>query len=293
MNKQPPGYIKSIEVTDLDKDRSSPASEEDLPQDCAFEGDDGSGERELYAGDTGTLPALTRQVLVHLLKGPYFERSRSERLWQELKVREEIIRSRLSDLYLDLLVDDELGVAFCRKPDLGDHEAPSLLNTVRLRFLDSAVLLELRDRLMRARANGERAVVTRADVAEMLRLFDRTAGQNDRIFQQHFSAIVKRLTERRILLTLKSGDAMEISPVLPLLFPTAAIDELKKSYLGRILEDAKTPEERESVMKRYKLLKEGSAEAPADAAVFEESAFLRGELGQDLSGDENDDEEGV
>lgn len=291
MNKQPPGYIKSIEVTDLGKNTSSAASEEDLPQDCAFEGDDGSEERELYAGDTGTLPALTRQVLVHLLKGPYFERSRSERLWQELKVREEVIRSRLSDLYLDLLVDDELGVAFCRKPDLGDHEAPSLLNTVRLRFLDSAVLLELRDRLMRARANGERAVVTRADVAEMLRLFDRTAGQNDRIFQQHFSAIVKRLTERRILLTLKSGDAMEISPVLPLLFPTAAIDELKKSYLGRILEDAKTPEEREAVMKRYELLKEGSVEA--DAPVLEESAFARRALDNELSDDENDNEEEV
>lgn len=274
-----------------DDEAEKRVTETGLPQESAFEGDDGSADRELYAGDTGTLPALTRQVLVHLLKGPYFERSRSERLWQELKVREEVIRSRLSDLYLDLLVDDELGVAFCRKPDLGDHEAPSLLNTVRLRFLDSAVLLELRDRLMRARANGERAVVTRADVAEMLRLFDRSAGQNDRIFQQHFSAIVKRLTERRILLTLKSGDAMEISPVLPLLFPTAAIDELKKSYLGRILEDAKTPEEREAVMKRYELLKEGSVEA--DAPVLEESAFARRALDNELSDDENDNEEEV
>ena len=184
---------------------SQESTEPAAPQEGAFEGDTDAAERELYAGDTGTLPALTRQVLVHLLKGPFFERSRSERLWQELKVREEIIRSRLSDLYLDLLVDDELGVAFCRKPDLGDHDAPSLLNTVRLRFLDSAVLLELRDQLMRARANGERAVVTRADVAELLRLFDRSAGTNDRIFQQHFKAIIKRLTERRILLTLKSA----------------------------------------------------------------------------------------
>lgn len=258
------------------------------PQEGAFEGDADAAERELYAGDTGTLPALTRQVLVHLLKGPFFERSRSERLWQELKVREDIIRSRLSDLYLDLLVDDELGVAFCRKPDLGDHDAPSLLNTVRLRFLDSAVLLELRDQLMRARANGERAVVTRADVAEMLRLFDRSAGTNDRIFQQHFKAIIKRLTERRILLTLKSGDAMEISPVLPLLFPTAAIDELRNAYLRRILEDAKTPEEAEEIMKRYELLKSGTGAIPGIA--LEESAFLGAdEDDSDADADDNDE----
>ena len=263
--------------------------EADPSRESAFEGDSEAADRELYAGDTGTLPALTRQVLVHLLKGPYFERSRSERLWQELKVREKLIRSRLSDLYLDLLVDDELGVAFCRKPDLGDHDAPSLLNTVRLRFLDSAVLLELRDQLMRARANGERAVVTSADVAEMLRLFDRSAGTNDRIFQQHFKAILRRLTERRILLTLKSGDAMEISPVLPLLFPTAAIDELKNAYLRRILEDAKTPEEAEEIMKRYEVLKNGlGAAAPAGLAL-DESPF-GGESSEEEESDADEDD---
>lgn len=276
----------------MDKDPAEmpPASQESTepaaPQEGAFEGDTDAAERELYAGDTGTLPALTRQVLVHLLKGPFFERSRSERLWQELKVREEIIRSRLSDLYLDLLVDDELGVAFCRKPDLGDHDAPSLLNTVRLRFLDSAVLLELRDQLMRARANGERAVVTRADVAELLRLFDRSTGTNDRIFQQHFKAIIKRLTERRILLTLKSGDAMEISPVLPLLFPTAAIDELRNAYLRRILEDAQTPEEAEEIMKRYELLKSGTGAIPGIA--LEESALVGADEDEDDSGADED-----
>ncbi len=281
MDKDPAGMPDALE---------KPA-EPGQSQENAFEGDSEAADRELYAGDTGTLPALTRQVLVHLLKGPYFERSRSERLWQELKVREKLIRSRLSDLYLDLLVDDELGVAFCRKPDLGDHDAPSLLNTVRLRFLDSAVLLELRDQLMRARANGERAVVTSADVAEMLRLFDRSAGTNDRIFQQHFKAILRRLTERRILLTLKSGDAMEISPVLPLLFPTAAIDELKNAYLRRILEDAKTPEEAEEIMKRYEVLKNGigAGAAVPQGVALDESPF-GGESGEEEESDADEDD---
>ena len=129
-------------------------------------------DTELYAGDTGELPHLTRQVLVHLLKGPYFERKKSERLWEELKEKEAVIRSRLDDLFLELVIDHSLGVAFCQKANVGDLEAPSLLHTVRLRFLDSAVLLELRERLMRARADGERAVVTVADVGEMLRLFE-------------------------------------------------------------------------------------------------------------------------
>ena len=122
----------------------------------------------------------------------------------------------------------------------------------------------------------------------MLRLFDRSAGTNDRIFQQHFKAIIKRLTERRILLTLKSGDAMEISPVLPLLFPTAAIDELRNAYLRRILEDAKTPEEAKEIMKRYELLKSGTGAIPGIA--LEESAFLGAdEDDSDADADDNDE----
>lgn len=214
----------------------------------------------LYPGDTGTLPAETRQVLVNLLRGPYFERSRSVRLWEVLKVNEKLVRERLSDLYLDLLIDDEFGVAFCRRPDLGDLEAPSLLNTVRLRFLDSAMLLELRDRLMRARAGGERAVVTKVELAEMLRLFDRAADQNAPVFQKHFMGVIKRLTERRILLQLKSGDAMEISPVLPLLFPTADIETLRAAYVRRMMNDAASPEEKAELGRRYEMLKaEGAA----------------------------------
>lgn len=131
-----------------------------------------------------------------------------------------------------------------------------------------------------------RAVVTRADVAELLRLFDRSAGTNDRIFQQHFKAIIKRLTERRILLTLKSGDAMEISPVLPLLFPTAAIDELRNAYLRRILEDAQTPEEAEEIMKRYELLKSGTGAIPGIA--LEESALVGADEDEDDSGADED-----
>ena len=214
----------------------------------------------LYPGDTGTLPAETRQLLVNLLRGPYFERSRSVRLWEVLKANEKLVRERLCDLYLDLLIDDEFGVAFCRRPDLGDHEAPSLLNTVRLRFLDSAMLLELRDRLMRARAGGERAVVTKVELAEMLRLFDRAADQNAPVFQKHFAGVLKRLTERRILLPLKSGDAMEISPVLPLLFPTADIESLRAAYVRRMLNDAASPEEKEALGRRYEMLQaEGAA----------------------------------
>lgn len=232
---------------DLDQVTETP---EQVSQDNAFE-EDAVSDTALYPADTGLLPPMTRQVLVHLLKGPYFDRRTSTKLWDELKTNEATIRSRLSDLYLDLLIDDEIGVAFCRKPDLGDHDAPTLLTTARLKFLDSAVLLELRERLMRARADGERAFVTLADLADMLRLYDRASETDAKAFNNHLTSIRKRLIERRILIELSSGDSLEISPILPLLFPTADIARLRQAYIERMASQAETPEEARKIRERY------------------------------------------
>ncbi|MDO5532461.1 DUF4194 domain-containing protein [Sutterella sp.] len=247
---------------------------------------------ELYAGDTGTLPAATRQVLVHLLKGPYFERSRSAKLWDELRRSETVIRSRLSDLYLDLFIDDGLGIAFCRRPDLGDHTAPSLLNTVRLRFLDSAMLLELRSKLMQAKSRGERAVITKTEFRDLLRVYDTRAQQDDPLLERHLAGILARFTERKFLLTLKSEDAMEVSPVLPLLFPAAALDELRATYVRRVLREASSPEEHARLLEKLGDAAAGVEETPEAPAAVEDSddAADEEDAMDETAADENDGE---
>ena len=178
-------------------------------------------------------------MLVHLLRGPYFERSSSRRLWHALVTNEAVIRSRLSELYLDLFLDEEAGIAFCRRPNLGELDVPTLLPRVRLRFLDSTLIVELRERLMRAQETGERVHVTRQDLREILRLYDAAALSNEALLERHLSGIVDRLVKRRILLTLKSGDdAFEISPVLPLLFTTSDIEALRAGYAEKAARDA-------------------------------------------------------
>lgn len=253
---------------DNDLDQAQAPVEQTTETD-AFEGETAK-DTALYSSDTGLLPPMTRQVLVHLLKGPYFDRRTSTKLWDELKTNEATIRSRLSDLYLDLLIDDEIGVAFCRKPDLGDHDAPTLLSTARLKFLDSAVLLELRERLMRSRADGERAFVTVADLADMLRLYDRAAETDAKAFNNHLTSIRKRLIERRILIELSSGDSLEISPILPLLFPTADIARLRQAYIERMASQAETPEEAQKIRERY-APQQGLADIVLEAIAEEET----------------------
>ncbi len=187
-------------------------------------------EGALYPGDRGTLPFELRRLLIYLLRGPYFERTQDKRLWHLLLSHTDLVRSRLSDLLLDLMVDEASGIAFCRKADTGELQAPSLLPTVRLRFLDSAVLLELREKLLRANETGERAVVTYFELRDLLEIYDRASLSNESVFLKHLAGIVERLKRRRILLPLKGGDSFEISRVLPLLFTSADLESLGRAF---------------------------------------------------------------
>lgn len=220
----------------LETDEGLPDAEE---AGRAVDLDSDPADTELFPGDTGELPELVRNVLVHLLRGPYFERASSRRLWEVLLRNEPIIRSRLSELYLELFLDEISGIAFCRRPQLGDLDVPTLLPRVRLKFLDSTLIVELRERLLRAQETGERVHITRQDLREVLRLYDAAALSNEALLERHLSGIIDRLVKRRILLTLKSGDdAFEISPVLPLLFTTSDIEALRAGYAEKAASDA-------------------------------------------------------
>lgn len=228
---------------------------------------------QLFEGDTGTLPFKTRQVLVHLLRGPYLRRDRSRHLWTELVASEAVLRSRLNDLFLDLAIDDETGIAFCRRPDTYESKAPSLLHTVRLKFLDSVLLLMLRSRLMRTAETGDRTVVAHAEIVEYLRDYDRTADRDVRLFDAHVGGVVKRLKDRKILVPL-SGEELryEVSPVLQLLFDATDVAALTEEYRKKaeeLREDATAIDE-DRPEKRVMLDERDDDADEADAADDEE-----------------------
>ncbi len=87
---------------------------------------------------------------------------------------EAAIRSSLADLFLELVLDRDSGVAFTRQADTEDVDAPVLLRTSPLTFIDSVLLLYLRQQLAEADARGNRAVVADAEMAEALAIYERT-----------------------------------------------------------------------------------------------------------------------
>ena len=188
-------------------------------------------ENGLFIGDTGELELDTRRALVQILIGPSIDERRHSKLWSVLLKDEEIIRKRLSDLFLELIIDHNLCVAFTRQADTGDLEVPKLLRSSKLTFIDSVLLLYLRQQLTQADSRGERAVVSREDITEYLQAYEQSANTDRAGFIKRINASIQKLKDRSILQKIRgSEDRFEISPTLKLLFSAEEIGILTKTY---------------------------------------------------------------
>lgn len=198
---------------------------------------DSSGSAALFRLDTGQLPLDTRRALVQLLIGPALEERRHPKLWPILVRDEAVIRSRLCELFLELILDKELKVAFTRQADTGDLDYPILLRRAQLTFIDSVLLLYLRQRLSQAEARGERAVVAIDEMEDYLRTFERAASTDRAGFAKRVTAAIEKIKKHSILQKIRaSEDRFEISPTLKLLFSAEAIQELTRLYRERAIE---------------------------------------------------------
>lgn len=186
----------------------------------------------LFSGDTGELPMDTRRVLVHLLLGPALDAQRQTKLWPVLLRDERVLRSRLHELFLELVVDHEQRVAFTRQVVDESADAPVLLRKAALTFVQSALVLFLRQQLTQADARGERAVVSHEEMREHLRVFEQDKNVDKAKFERQANNAVEKAAQLNLIRRLRGEEARyEVSPALKLLFPAEEIHALTETYL--------------------------------------------------------------
>lgn len=186
---------------------------------------------ELFIGDTGRLPLEARRALCQLLIGPSIDQQRHARLWPALIRSESAIRSALSELFLELVLDRDSGVAFTRQADTAELETPVLLRTSPLTFIDSVLLLYLRQQLAEADARGNRAVVADAEMAEALAIYEKNLSTDRAGFNRRVAAAVQKMKDTHILTRLGGQeDRHEVSPALKLLFSAEDVAALSSVY---------------------------------------------------------------
>ncbi|WP_414649878.1 DUF4194 domain-containing protein [Dyella sp.] len=185
----------------------------------------------LFEGDTGRLPLDARRVLCQLLAGPSVDAGRHGQLWPVLLRHESVLRAHLCDLFLELVLDREAGVAFVRQADTGELDTPVLLRTSPLTFLDSVLLLHLRQQLAEADAQGLRAVVEETVLTDVLSVYEKSVSTDRAGFGKRVTQAIGKMKENHILVKLRGGEERyEVSPALKLLFSAEDVQALTRVY---------------------------------------------------------------
>lgn len=194
-----------------------------------------SGPR-LWPEDLGTLHEASRRALLEIIRGPYLSGQRRPALWAALMADERAIRSRLHDLFLDLVIDPVDEFAFARKVRTVEVDVPSAMRTESLNFLDTAMLLVLRQLLLAA-PGEQRVIVGQDEVYERLAVY-RTGDET--AFQRSLNGAWTRMVNKlRVLHTIEEGRA-EISPVVKFILDHDLVRTLTDRY--RVIAAQKDPD---------------------------------------------------
>lgn len=183
---------------------------------------------ELWRGDTGRLGVESRRAFLKLVQGPYLSQERTPKPWSALLADEATIRSRLHELFLELVVDRDAGFAFVRNAATGDLDAPSAVRTESLTFMDTAMLLVLRQMLLSAEGGG-RVIVGQEEIYEQLESY-RTADRDETDFTKRLNSSWGKLKNRLRVIHSVSEDRVEISPVLRLLLDAQQVQAIRGEY---------------------------------------------------------------
>ena len=188
----------------------------------------------LWPGDKGTLAERSRRALLELVRGPYLSCEGSPLNWAALRADEAAIRSRLNDLFLDLVLDADAEFAFVRAVTGDEGTWPRAVRTRSLTFLDTAMLLTLRQLLI-ADEGSARVIIGQDELYESLSVY-RTPDRDKYDFTKRLNASWNNMVNGlRVLHPVGESGAegptrAEISPVVRILVDADRARALRASY---------------------------------------------------------------
>lgn len=183
-----------------------------------------------WDGDTGSLALTSRRALVQLIKGPLITYDKHPELWNAILSDTAALKSRLADIFLDLVVDEDSGIAFTRMvPAPEDLKIPQVLRTETLSHADTVVLLYLRSELALA-PPGERVIIDVADIHEAASPYRSSFSRDESGFAKRINASVNRMKTFSLLSNTETEERLVISPVLRSLFDPETVSTIKAEY---------------------------------------------------------------
>ncbi|MGW9627775.1 DUF4194 domain-containing protein [Microbacterium sp. NPDC055521] len=181
---------------------------------------------ELFPGDRGTLDPEVRRVLVHVLQRRFLSAdSRAE--WALLLEHQQLIESRMHDLYLRLVVDLGRGVAYKQQVRSDEFEVPILLKDAPYNRTETLVLVHLRTVFQRESAAGEPAPrIDIEDIEQTVLSYLTDADGSTARQQKAIRAALERL-DREGVIDEETLGRYRISPLVEVVLSAEKLAELR------------------------------------------------------------------
>lgn len=205
------------------------AAQDEAPGDGAFvepaamEDDLG----ELFPGDRGVLDPAVRRVLVHLLQRRFVLADRNREEWTALLDNQQLIESRLNDLFVRLVIDHDRGVAYKQQVRSDELDVPILLRDAAYTRSETLVLVHLRTVYQRESAAGEPAArVDIEDVEQTVMSYFADADGDTAKRQRLIRKAMDRLARDGIVDEETTG-RFRISPLVEIVLSAEKLRELR------------------------------------------------------------------
>lgn len=186
-----------------------------------------------FAGDSGTLDVPVRRVLVQLLRRRFLTAEQNRAQWRTLLENQQVIESRLHDLFIHLVVDHDRGIAYKKQVRSAELDVPIMLKDDPYSRAETLVLVHLRTVFQREQGAGESSA--RVDVEEVeqtvLTFFDPDE-KNLAARQTEIRNAVRRL-EREGIIQEESEGRFRVTPLVEVVLSNERLVELREWLHGR------------------------------------------------------------
>lgn len=182
---------------------------------------------ELFAGDAGTLAVNVRRVLVRMLQRRYLLAEKSPGLWRTLLDNQQLVESRMHDLFVRLVIDHDRGVAYKEQVRSVELDVPILLKDEPYSRAETLVLVYLRTIFQQEQVAGEMSArVDIEDLEQTVLTYYDPDDTNLARGQQEIRGAVARLA-REGLIEEETAGRYRITPLVEIVLSAEKLNEIK------------------------------------------------------------------
>ncbi|WP_030167362.1 MULTISPECIES: DUF4194 domain-containing protein [Actinomycetes] len=179
-----------------------------------------------FDGDTSALPAPVCYALQELVAAAHV--SARSRNWKTIEVHEEVIRSRLSELNLQLEINREHKYAFTRQVSENDPRQRNILRAQTLTLAASVLALFLRQKYL---TSADESVVTeRGEIIDHMLTYKPVSDTDEAGFIKRIDAAINQLESRKIIRALPGTDRFVVHGVIASLLGPEQVAAYTEAY---------------------------------------------------------------